>query len=55
MAKGKIYIENIDAISESPIIDIKPYIHCNDRVKNSKVPKWFPEEWGEWLPEKGIS
>ena len=55
LAKGKIYIENIDAFSESPIIDIKPYIHCNDRVKTCKVPKWLPVEWGEWLPAKGIS
>ena len=53
-AKGKIFIENIDAMPDTPIIDIKPYINCVDRVKQSRVPKWFPSEWGEWLPEKGI-
>jgi len=52
--KGKIFIGNIDAFNGTPVIDIKPYIHCVDRVKNCKVPKWFPEEWGEWYPEKGI-
>ncbi len=53
-SKGKIFIENIDAIHDTPIIDIKPYISCVDRVKNSRLPKWFPSEWGEWLPDKGV-
>ncbi len=52
--KGKIFIENIDAFPDTPIIDIKPYLNCVDRVKKSKVPKWFPSEWGEWMHEKGI-
>ena len=52
--KGRIFIENIDAYSDTPIIDIKPYIHCVDRLKQVIVPKWFPTEWGEWLPNKGI-
>lgn len=53
-SRGKIFIENIDAMPNTPLIDIKPYIACVDRVKQSKVPKWFPQEWGEWLPDKGI-
>jgi tRNA (adenine37-N6)-methyltransferase len=53
--KGRIFIENIDAFKDTPLIDIKPYIHCNDRVKECKVPKWFPKEWGEWLPKGGIN
>lgn len=53
--KGKIFIENIDAFNDTPLIDIKPYIHCVDRVKKCKVPKWFPKEWGEWYPNGGIS
>jgi tRNA-Thr(GGU) m(6)t(6)A37 methyltransferase TsaA len=51
---GVVYIEDIDANAGSPIIDIKPYIPCVDRVKEARVPKWFPSEWGEWLPKKGI-
>lgn len=51
---GKIFIENIDAFPDTPIIDIKPYIPCVDRVKKARIPKWFPIEWGEWLPDKGI-
>jgi tRNA (adenine37-N6)-methyltransferase len=53
--KGRIFIENIDAFDNTPLIDIKPYIHCNDRVKECKVPKWFPKEWGEWFPKGGIN
>lgn len=53
--KGKIFIEHIDAFSDTPAIDIKPYIPCVDRLKKAKVPKWFPWQWGEWLPDKGIS
>ncbi len=52
--KGKVFIANIDALSDTPILDIKPYIHCNDRVERSLVPEWFPKEWGEWLPKEGI-
>ena len=52
--KGRIFIENIDADNGTAVIDIKPYIHCNDRVKDVKVPNWFPKEWGEWLPNGGI-
>ncbi|MCF8373919.1 MAG: TrmO family methyltransferase [Bacteroidales bacterium] len=52
--KGRIFIENIDANNSTPVIDIKPYIHCNDRVKDARVPRWFPTEWGEWYPAGGI-
>ena len=52
--KGRIFIENIDAFPNTPVIDIKPYIPCVDRVRNAKVPGWFPEEWGEWIPKGGI-
>ncbi len=53
--KGKIFIGNIDAYNETPVLDIKPYIHCVDRVKECKVAKWFPKEWGEWYPDGGIN
>lgn len=53
--KGRIFIENIDAFNNTPLIDIKPYIHCVDRVKECKTPQWFPKEWGEWYPSGGIS
>ena len=52
---GRIYIEMIDANHDTPIIDIKPYIHCVDRVeKKVRVPKWLPAEWGQWRPKGGI-
>lgn len=52
--KGRIFIENIDAFGDTPVIDIKPYIPCVDRVKKAKVPGWIPEEWGDWVPKGGI-
>jgi len=33
-SKGNIFIENIDATPDTPVIDIKPYINYNDRVSN---------------------
>ncbi len=53
--KGKVFIESIDAFPDTPVIDIKPYIPVVDRVKASRVPEWFPAEWGEWLPKGGIN
>ena len=52
--KGRVFIGAIDAYADTPIIDIKPYIHCNDRVEKVAVPKWFPAEWGVWFPKDGI-
>ena len=53
--KGKIFIENIDAAPDAPIIDIKPYVGVCDRVEKFKVLKWIPKEWGGWLPKGEIS
>ena len=39
-----VYIENIDALDNSPIIDIKPYIpHIDNINKNIHVPDWLQE------------
>ncbi len=37
----RIYIDQIDAHDNTPIIDIKPYMPFSDKVDNSKVPSWF--------------
>ncbi len=39
-----VYIENIDALNDSPILDIKPYIPNIDHIiKDVRVPDWLQE------------
>ena len=51
---GLIFINNIDAFSDSPIIDIKGYFPVCDRVKDYIGPKWA-SDWPDWLPDEGQS
>ena len=51
--KGLVFINNIDAKSDSPIIDLKGYFPVCDRVKDSKVPSWA-SDWSEWYPDEGL-
>lgn len=37
----RIYLDQIDAIDTTPVIDIKPYMPFSDKVDDSKVPSWF--------------
>jgi tRNA-Thr(GGU) m(6)t(6)A37 methyltransferase TsaA len=37
-----VYIENIDALNNSPILDIKPYIpQIDHKVKDIHLPDWL--------------
>lgn len=36
----------IDAFEETPILDIKPYLPCSDKVSQVKLPKWA-SDWPE--------
>jgi tRNA-Thr(GGU) m(6)t(6)A37 methyltransferase TsaA len=39
-----VYIENIDALNNSPILDLKPYIpHIDHIIKDARVPDWLKE------------
>lgn len=39
-----VYIENIDALNNSPVLDIKPYIpHIDHIIKDVRVPDWLQE------------
>lgn len=39
-----VYIENIDALNNSPILDLKPYIpHIDHIIKDVRVPDWLQE------------
>jgi tRNA-Thr(GGU) m(6)t(6)A37 methyltransferase TsaA len=38
--KCTLTVKGLDAIEESPIIDIKPYLPRADSVPNARVPEW---------------
>ena len=48
--KGIIELSWIDAEKDSPVIDIKPYQPCSDRIKDIKLPHWCAE-WPEWYED----
>ncbi|MDY0362243.1 MAG: TrmO family methyltransferase [Desulforegulaceae bacterium] len=48
--KGIIELPWIDAENGSPVIDIKPYQPCLDRVKNVMQPGWC-SEWPQWYED----
>jgi tRNA-Thr(GGU) m(6)t(6)A37 methyltransferase TsaA len=48
--KGMVELGWIDAAGGSPVIDVKPYQPCSDRVKDSKVPDWC-SDWPTWLED----
>ncbi|MDF1540311.1 MAG: tRNA (N6-threonylcarbamoyladenosine(37)-N6)-methyltransferase TrmO [Candidatus Thorarchaeota archaeon] len=37
----RIYIDQIDAIDGSPVVDIKPYMPFSEKVDDARVPSWF--------------
>ncbi len=37
----RIFIDQIDAIDGTPVVDIKPYIPFSDKVDRAKVPDWL--------------
>ncbi len=53
LEKGIIEIPQIDALDQSPILDIKAYFPSCDRLKQPRVPNWA-SNWPEWMPENGL-
>lgn len=51
---GLIFINNIEAYADTPVVDIKGYFPVCDRVKDVKVPEWA-SDWAEWYPDEGMS
>ena len=39
--RRRIYLDQIDALGNTPVVDIKPYMPTSDRVEDAKVPVWF--------------
>lgn len=50
LGKGIIEVPWIDAENGSPVIDIKPYHPCLDRVKDVRLPIWC-SEWPQWYED----
>ncbi len=46
-AQGIIHVPFIDAEDGSPILDIKPYHPCEDRIRDVSVPAWCAH-WPKW-------
>jgi len=47
---GIVRIAGIDAKEGTPILDLKAYFPCCDRVKEARIPEWI-KNWPEWRPE----
>lgn len=50
---GIVEVADIDALGGSPVVDMKAYYGCCDRVREPRVPAWLPD-WGSWVPDRGI-
>ncbi len=50
--ENKIYVPYIDAFVDTPIVDIKPYHTCTDKVAGVSVPKWC-EHWPSSYEDSG--
>lgn len=50
--ENKVYVPYIDAYIDTPIIDIKPYHVCTDKLENAQVPKWC-QHWPKCYEDSG--
>jgi tRNA-Thr(GGU) m(6)t(6)A37 methyltransferase TsaA len=49
---GVVRIPYIDAEPGSPIVDLKPYLGCLDRVRETATPAWC-SHWPQWYEDSG--
>lgn len=53
--KGIVTLQNLDAIDNTPVLDLKLYKNFRDRVKDALLPKYMDfYENVEWFPEDGL-
>lgn len=50
METGTIHVHWIDALQDTPVIDIKPYHGSEDRVRDYSTPSWCAH-WPHWMEE----
>jgi tRNA-Thr(GGU) m(6)t(6)A37 methyltransferase TsaA len=48
--RGVVEIAWIDAADGSPILDIKPYHGCEERIRQLQVPQWCAH-WPQWIED----
>jgi len=48
--QGLIRLAYIDAEDGTPVVDIKPYLPCSDRVLNVQIPAWC-QHWPQSVEE----
>ncbi len=50
-ATGILHVDDLDAADGTPVLDLKPYLPSNDRVRDARGPGWFPL-MAEWACEE---
>lgn len=49
---GIVEVADIDALDDSPVLDLKAYFPVCDRVREARIPEWLVG-WPEWMPDAG--
>ncbi len=49
---GVVTLPWIDALDGTPVLDLKPYMPCSDRIRDVSVAEWC-KEWPLWMEEAG--
>lgn len=52
-AAGRVHLQAIDALADTPVLDLKAYFPVADRVQDAQIPEWLTD-WPEWFPDEGI-
>jgi len=47
---NKLYVQGLDAIDDSPVLDIKPYIPGFDKPEKVKIANWY-----NWLNKENYN
>lgn len=43
VAGSKLRVRGLDAIDDTPVLDVKPYLPHHDEVEDARVPRWVEE------------
>jgi tRNA (Thr-GGU) A37 N-methylase len=38
--KNRLFVEGLDAINGTPVLDVKPYVPAYDTVEAARIPEW---------------
>lgn len=47
---GIVVVPWMDTLDGTPVVDLKPYIPCTDRIRDFRVASWMAE-WPEWAED----